>query len=147
MLITLLIKRIWQMRSNVRYILFLLLGVQMFLIGGIIRDIWQDNPPRYFMSFPEPRQENPYRLAANKIQSIYAKGDTVIYCSNKDTMPGGQGTPQFSVVDAQLTNFYLSEDSQIIQRVNPAEPDKIILKKSDGREILIFDLQGTKYRY
>jgi uncharacterized membrane protein len=146
-LIALLIRQIWQMQSNVKYVLFLLLTVQLYLIGGIIQNIWQDNPPRYFMSFAEPRQKNPYKLAADKIQSLYAKGDTVIYCSYKDPMPGGQGTPQFSVVDAQLTNFYLPKDSPIIQRVNPAERDKIRLKKPDGKEILIVDLQGAKYRY
>lgn len=146
-LIALLIRQIWQVQSNVRYILLLLLAVQLYLIGGIIQHIWQDNPPRYFMSFPEPRQKNPYTLAASKIQRLYAKGDTVIYCSYKDPMPGGQDAPQFSVVDAQLTNFYLPKDSQIIQRVNAAEHDKIILKKSDGQEVLIFDLQGAKYRY
>lgn len=146
-LIALLIRQIWLMQSNVRYIVLALLAVQLYLIGGIIQNIWQDNPPRYFMSFAEPRQKNPYILAADKIQRLYSKGDTVIYCSYKDPMPGGQGTPQFSVVDAQLTNFYLPKNSQIIQRVNPAEHDKIMLKKPDGKAILIVDLQGAKYRY
>lgn len=146
-LIALLIKQIWNLKSDVKYTLLVLLAAQLYLIGGIIRNIWHDNPPRYFMSFAEPRQKNPYSLAANKIQGLYAKGDTVVYCSYKDPMPGGQGTPQFSVVDAQLTNFYLPKDSQIIQRVNPEERDKIMLKKPDGREILIVDLQGAKYRY
>lgn len=146
-LIAILIRQIWHMQSNVKYALFLLLAMQLYLIGGIIQSIWQDNPPRYFMSFAEPRQQNPYIISANKIQSMYAKGDTVIYCSYKDPMPGGQGTPQYSVVDAQLTNFYLPKDSQLIQRVNPAERDKIVLKKLSGQKILIFDLQGAKYRY
>ncbi|MBA4852559.1 glycosyltransferase family 39 protein [Emticicia sp. BO119] len=146
-LMTLLIRHIWQMQSKVKYVLFLLLSLQLYLIVGIISSIWQDNPPRYFMNFPEPRQKNPYTLAAEKIQNLYTKGDTVIYCSYKDSMPGAQGAPIYSVVDAQLTNFYLPKESQIIQRVNPAERDKIILKKPDGKEILIFDLQGTKYRY
>lgn len=146
-LIALLIEQIWKMQSKVKYILLALLVLQAYLIGGIIQSIWQDNPPRYFMSFAEPRQKNPYIVAADKIKSLYAKGDTVVFCSYKDPMPGGKGKPQFSVVDAQLTNFYLPKDSQIIQRVNPSEHDKIILKKSDGREVLIFDLQGAKYRY
>lgn len=146
-LIALSIRQIWEMQSTIKYVLFLLLAVQLYLIGGVIRSIWQDNPPRYFMSFAEPRQKNPYTSAANKIQSLYAKGDTVIYCSYKDPMPGGQGTPQYSVVDAQLTNFYLPKNSTIIQRVNPAERNKILLKKPDGQEILIVDLQEAKYRY
>jgi uncharacterized membrane protein len=146
-LTALLIKQIWDMQSNIRYVLLVLVAVQLYLIGGIIRSIWQDNPPRYFMSFAEPRQKNPYSIAATKIQGLYAKGDTVVYCSYKDPMPGGQDTPQFSVVDAQLTNFYLPKDSQIIQRINPEEHDKIILKKQDGREILIADLKGAKFRY
>jgi uncharacterized membrane protein len=146
-LVALLIRQIWLIQSNVKYAIFMLLAIQFYLVGGIIQSIWQDNPPRYFMNFPEPRQENPYSFAANKIQSLYTRGDTVIYCSYKDPMPGGQGTPQYSVVDAQLTNFYLPKNSQIIQRVNSAEPNKIMLKKSDGKEIVIFDFQDTKYRY
>ncbi|WP_337044436.1 glycosyltransferase family 39 protein [Emticicia sp. 17c] len=146
-LVAYVIRQIWLLGTQIKYVLLGLLAVQLYLITGIIQDIWQDNPPRYFMSFAAPRVANPYTLAASRIQQLYTKGDTVIYCAHKDAMPGGQDTPAFSVVDAQLTNFYLPRDSEIIQRVNPKEPDKIILKKADGSEKLIFDFKGITYRY
>ena len=140
-----LFKQIFRFQSAIKYMLLLIAGIQLILLGGIITNIWKDNPPRYFMSFQEPRDENPYKLAADKIQQLYAKGDTVIYCSLLDATPGSQDMPPYSVVDAQLTNFYLPKDSEIIQRVNAKERNKILLKKSDGQEVLIVDLNGKRY--
>ena len=99
------------------------------------------------MSFPEPRKVNPYTLSATQIQQKYAKGDTVLYPSISVEKRGGIGMPSYSVVDAQLTNFYLPKDSEIIQKVDINEPDKIILQKADGNKLLIFDFKGTKFRY
>ena len=55
--------------------------------------------------------------------------------------------PSYSVSDAQLTNFYLPKESEIIQRVDINEDNKIIIKKANGSEKLIFDFKGAKYRY
>ncbi|UTA69619.1 glycosyltransferase family 39 protein [Emticicia sp. 21SJ11W-3] len=145
-LTALLIRQMLLLESSVKYALVLLLGVQLVLVCGIVVNIWEDKAPRYFMHFAEPRKENPYKLAADKIVNLYAKGDTVIYCSFLDnSTPGGKDLPPFSVVDAQLTNFYLPKNSDIIQRVNPEEQNRIFIKKSDGREILITDLKKSRY--
>ena len=145
MLTAILFRQVFRLKSGIKYLLLLVAGIQLILVGGIISNIWQDNPPRYFMSFQEPRDENPYKLAADKIQSLYTKGDTVVYCSLLDSTPGSKDMPPYSVVDAQLTNFYLPRDSEIIQRVNAQERNKIVLKKQDGQEVLIVDLTGKRY--
>lgn len=146
-LIALLIREIWYFKSNAKYVLLTMCCVQFYLLTGIIQNIWLDNPPRYFMSFPEPRKNNPYQLVANKILQNYAEGDTVLYSNHQDTTPGGKDIPSYSVVDAQLTNFYLPKNSQINQRVNQQEPEKIILKKKNGTKIILFDFEGVRFRY
>ncbi len=95
----------------------------------------------------EPRKNNPYQLVASKILQNYAEGDTVLYSNHQDTTPGGKDIPSFSVVDAQLTNFYLPKKSQNKQRVNQQKPEKNILKKKNGTEIILFDFEGVRFRY
>ena len=146
-LISLIIKDLWSKNAWIKYPIFIVFGVQFLTVTNFIYQIWNDNPPRYFMSFPQPRKNNPYQFAAEKIQHEYAKGDTIIYPSIFVTKEGGIDMPNYSVVDAQLTNFYLPKNSEIIGRVNPYEPNKIILKKANGEEKLIFEFEGTKYRY
>jgi hypothetical protein len=146
-LIVLIIKDLWISSSLIKYPVYLVLGLQMVTIISLINNVLIDNPPRYFMSFPSPRKPNPYQFLAEKIEQQYVKGDTIVYPSIFIVKEGGIGMPNYSVVDAQLTNFYLPKNSEIIQRVNPTEPNKIMLKKSDGKEKLIFDLEGSKFRY
>ena len=118
--------------------------MQFFILANFIYSIWNDNPPRYFMSFPEPRKPNPYQFIAKKIQQEYTKGDTIVYPSSFFTTERRIDMPNYSVVDAQLTNFYLPKNAEIIERVEPHEPNKVILKKATGEEKLIFDFEGTK---
>ena len=117
------------------------------MVFHLINTIWEDNSPRYFMSFSEPRKMNPYEFSASVIQREYAKGDTVLYPSVFIEKRGGVGMPSYSVSDAQLTNFYLPKDAEFIQRVDIQEENKIIIKKANGSEKLIFDFKGAKYRY
>ena len=146
-LISLIIKDLWQKDNLTKYAIFFFFGIQFFMIIRLDFSIWNDTAPRYFMSFVQPRKMNPYEFSANKIQHEYAKGDTVIYPSTFIEKTGGILMPKYSVVDAQLTNFYLPKTSEIMQRVEPNEPNKIFLKKADGKELLIFDFEGAKYRY
>lgn len=142
------IRYVYRLKDEIKYLFYVGFIVQFIHIIQLNINIWQDNPPRYFMSFTEPRIENPYKTIAEEIKRNYVKGDTVIYCSNyASDVKEGTDMPKYSVVDAQLTNFYLPKDSDIIQRVNPAEKDKIIIKKKDNSEKLIFDLKGIKFRY
>lgn len=144
----LIIRYVYHLKDEIKYLFYAGFIAQFIFILQLNNNIWQDNPPRYFMSFTEPRIENPYKIIAEKIKQNYVKGDTVIYCSNYvSDVKEGTDMPQYSVVDAQLTNFYLPKNSDIIQRVNPDEEDKIIIKRKDNSEKLIFDLQGIKFRY
>ena len=146
-LIVLIIRDLWYKIAWVKYPIYFVFVVQFFIITKLITYVWSDNSPRYFMSFPEARKINPYMFSAKQIQQYYAKGDTVLYPSIFVEKRGGIGMPSYSVVDAQLTNFYLPKDSEITQRVDINEADKIILQKADGSKLLIFDFEGTRYRY
>ncbi len=146
-LIVLIIRDLWDKNALLKYSIYAIFVIQFFMISQLIISVWNDNPPRYFMSFVQPRLKNPYEFSASQIQRHYAKGDTVLYPSVFVGKGGGIGMPEYSVVDAQLTNFYLPKNAEIIQRVDMNEPDKIILKKANGKEKVIFDFEGTKYRY
>ncbi len=146
-LIILIIKDLWSKKPIVKFITYTVFAIQFFMVLHLINAIWSDNAPRYFMYFPEPRKENPYEFSAQTIQREYAKGDTVLYPSVFIEKRGGVGMPTYSVSDAQLTNFYLPKDAEIIQRVDINEENKIIIKKTNGSKKLIFDFKGVKYRY
>ncbi|AFK04089.1 hypothetical protein Emtol_2956 [Emticicia oligotrophica DSM 17448] len=146
-LLALLIQNLFKKANIIRFPILLIWAIQFLMILKLVNNVWNDKAPRYFMSFPEPRKENPYQTSANLIIKNYAKGDTVLYPSVFVEKRGGLGMPSYSVVDAQLTNFYLPKDSEIIQRVNLNEENKIYIQKPDGSQQLIFDFEGTKYRY
>lgn len=146
-LILLIIKDLWNIKPIFKFAIFGIFSLQFFLVFRLINTIWEDNSPRYFMSFSEPRKMNPYEFSASVIQHEYAKGDTVLYPSVFIEKRGGFGMPSYSVSDAQLTNFYLAKDAEFIQRVDIQEENKIIIKKANGSEKLIFDFKGAKYRY
>ncbi len=141
-------KEFYNSTSNSKYLIFSGFAVQFFFLFGINNTIFEDNPPRYFTSFPEKRLKNPYFTLAQNIENQYQKGDTVLYCSASDkSTPGGYKMHSFSVVDAQLTNFYLPKTAEYIQRVDRNEPNKVFIKKSNGDKIELFDFKGIKYRY
>ena len=121
---------------------------QAFQITEIINGILQDKSAKYTY-FTTPRIENPYLKAANLIQENYAKGDTVIVPSQNKSVYQNlvTDTPKISVFDAQYLNVYFPKKANIIQRINANEANKIILKKANGEQKLIFDFEGTKYRY
>jgi uncharacterized membrane protein len=146
-LISLIIKDLWNIKPIFKFAIFGFFSLQFFMVFHLINTIWEDNSPRYFMSFSEPRKMNPYEFSASVIQREYAKGDTVLYPSVFIEKRGGVGMPSYSVSDAQLTNFYLPKDAEFIQRVDIQEENKIIIKKANGSEKLIFDFKGAKYRY
>lgn len=146
-LISLIIKDLWSKKPIVKFSVYAVFILQFFMVLRLINTIWYDNAPRYFMYFSEPRQANTYEFSAKAIQREYAKGDTVLYPSVFIEKRGGLGMPSYSVSDAQLTNFYLPKESEIIQRVDINEANKIIIKKANGSEKLIFDFKGAKYRY
>ncbi len=146
-LICLIIRDLCSIKLFVKYGFYTIFLANIFIISQLINNVWNDTAPRYFMYFAEPRTRNPYELLARNIEQTYAKGDTVLYPSIFVEKNGGLNMPTYSVSDAQLTNFYLPKNATIIQRVNIFEENKVILKKANGNQEVLFDFQGTKYRY
>jgi hypothetical protein len=145
--IVLIISDLWDKNILLKLPISAFYLIQLCFIVQLINDVWTDKTPRYFSYFAEPRQQNPYQFSAQRIQQEYAKGDTILYPSVFIEKRGGKGMPTYSVSDAQLTNFYLPKNSEIIQRININEENKIIIKKANGTEKLIFDFKGAKFRY
>ena len=125
---------------------WVVLGIifQLVHLALIITQIYKDTQPRYFMSYVEPREVNPYKTLADKIVANASPADTVIYCSDVILK---ENEDFYSVIDAQLTNFYLPKDLEIPQRIDINEPDKVYLKHADGSREELFDFEGQKYRY
>ncbi|GAB3901543.1 hypothetical protein GCM10028803_26400 [Larkinella knui] len=126
-----------------------ILLIQSGLIVQLLQRIYNDTAPKY-TSFAIPRIANPFWASAKKIEALYAPGDTVLYPSLKrheysDIDKSGR---PYAIIEAQLVNLYLPKDATYYQRIDPNEPDKIVLVKGrTGQKITIFDLEGMKYRY
>ncbi len=99
--------------------------------------------------FEPARVPNPYAMAAKSILEKYEKSDTLL-------IPGGYSEFYDQVFedkklvyfnDAQYLNLYLPKKSNIPEKIDLNERDKVFLKKENGEKLLIFDFEGTKYRY
>lgn len=145
--VSLLVYKIYQ-NYDLKFGWLLVLGLlQLVSIAGVIRDIYRDNPPRYFMNFYEPRQVNPYRELADTLVKRVVAGDTVVYPSFSQRLYGGRDEASHSIADAQLINIYLPQHATIIQRIDHNEPNKVMLKHADGSQEMLFDFEGATYRY
>ncbi|GAB3284192.1 hypothetical protein GCM10027347_61080 [Larkinella harenae] len=148
-LVALMVRKLFAQRLWISLPLGAVLLVQAGLVVRLLQQIYQDTAPKY-TSFATPRTPNPFWISAQKIKEQYAPGDTVLYPSLKRreyTKIDETGRP-YDVIDAQLVNIYLPRDATYYQRIDPTEPDKIVLIKGrTGQKITIFDLEGTKYRY
>lgn len=122
------------------------LALQLSNILSVISSVYDDRAPHYFAEYGEPRMKNPYITISKFIRNNYAKNDTIFYPSHGTFInDAGKITP--SVVDAQLVNIYLPKNADYIQKVDYHEKNKVILKKSDGKRIVIFDFKDSRYRY
>jgi 4-amino-4-deoxy-L-arabinose transferase-like glycosyltransferase len=99
--------------------------------------------------FDPPRIPNPYSTAARNILGKYEKSDTLFipggYQEFYAQVFGKEKTVDYT--DAQYLNLYLPKKANIPQKIDINEPDKVFLKKGSGEKVLIFDFEGTKYRY
>lgn len=124
--------------------------VQSGFIIQLLGKIYDDIEPKYTY-FSQARIPNPYWSSAKELIKRYTPGDTIVYPNRQRQIYDEKietNTFPASVFDAQLTNVYLPKDAQYIQRIDPAERDRIILiKERTGEKITIFDFEGTKYRY
>lgn len=127
-----------------------ILLVQSGFIIQLLGKIYDDVEPKYTY-FSQTRISNPYWLSAKELIKRYTPGDTIVYPNRQRQIYDEKietNTFPASVFDAQLTNVYLPKDAQYLQRIDPAERDRIILIKGrTGEKITIFDFEGTKYRY
>ncbi|RIV25340.1 phospholipid carrier-dependent glycosyltransferase [Fibrisoma montanum] len=124
--------------------------LQLGFIVQLLIEIYADAQPKYTY-FDRPRIANPYWASAQQLKTLYAPGDTILYPNLKRPIYSEKIDKTYSPVgllDAQLVNVYLPENAQFIQRVDPAEPNRIVLVKGKtGQKITIFDFEGTKFRY
>lgn len=129
-----------------------LAGICLLLFQGVqtyrdIQDIVLDTSPKYTF-FGEARISNPYQAIAEQVNAEYEVGDTLLVPNRNEGLYAGfveEGA--LKIEDAQYVNMYLTTDKTIIQRINLTEPDLFILKKSNGSQQVLFDLEGSKYRY
>lgn len=136
----------WWFSFPIAAVLFL----QVIHIGQLLGAIYADEAPKYTY-FDKARITNPYWASAQQLKQLYAPGDTILYPNKKRIIYSQQFDKTFSPVsllDAQMVNVYLPKDAPYIQRVDPNEPDRIMLVKGHSdKKITIFDFQGGIYRY
>ena len=80
---------------------------------------------------PVDRKENPYVETANQLKAKSSPGDTIVFPS---------------LIDAQLTNIYMTLPDQVIQKVDTKLDGKFILKTKAG-EVQIADFKKDKLYY
>ncbi len=124
--------------------------VQGWFMAQLLGKIYADTEPKYTY-FDRARIANPYWSSAQELIARYTPGDTIVYPNRARKIYDARvesNTFPASVFDAQMANLYLPKDAQYIQRIDPAEPDRILLiEGKTGRKITIFNFEGTKYRY
>jgi hypothetical protein len=88
-------------------------------------------------------------MIAASIQARYQVGDTVVYPSSKANLLDSKYLRNLVIdpLDAQNVNLYLNETDSFIQRVDPFMQDSVLIKKANGKVLVIFDFKKGKYRY
>lgn len=136
--------------SKFKFYFALQILIQLVVVGKITWQFYEDVSPKYSQRVI-PRKENPYPLLAEKIIENYQVGDTLIYPSFSAEEYGKFDVYTTDIKkhteDAQLTNLYLPRTANYIQKIDLKEPNKVILKKADGKEIVLCNFEGKKFRY
>lgn len=145
-IVSLVIQKVWKLEMGYKIPLMILFIIQTGFVAGRIQGIYADRSPKYTY-FVEPRQPNPYYLAAGKIKELYQPGDTIFYPApmmvfhtemDRTFLP-------YSIQDAQLTNLYLPKDAEYVQAMDTTQTDKIILKqKITGDSLELINLNGRR---
>ncbi|MFN8356223.1 MAG: glycosyltransferase family 39 protein [Spirosomataceae bacterium] len=134
---------------GIRSIAYVIVACQLWFVSGTIRAIYNDQIPKYTY-FSKPRTANPYAFIAHTLTNLYQPGDTIIYPSNTQSVFSAADTIKaaVSVLDAQLVNLYLPKEAEFQQKINPQEPNLVILwQKSTQKPKVIFNFEGLKFRY
>ena len=131
------------------YVIWAIFGIQIFFVGMTVKKVLQDESFKYNYR-DKARSENPYPMIAKKLEKMYQSGDTIVYPSYVKTFYEADiytKNIKRSVLDAQYVNLYFPKDAEFVQTIDANEPNKVILKKKDGRKLEIFDLKGDLFRY
>ena len=131
------------------YFIWAVFAVQLFFVGKTVVTVLNDESLKYNYR-DKARSENPYPKIANALVKQYQTGDTIVYPSYiKGYYQEDQyvSTIKKSVLDAQYVNLYLPKNADYIQTIDIKELHKVILRKRDGRKIVVFDLKGDTFRY
>lgn len=148
-IVAMMLRQLARLPTVFRAILLTVLVIQSYFVARLLYHIYEDRDVKYTY-FSTPRLPNPHRLAASRIQELYAPGDTILYPSvrlfarhevEKTFSP-------YSIQDAQLTNLYLPREATYLQRMDTTDVDKIrLVKANSGQVITLFDFKGKTLRY
>jgi uncharacterized membrane protein len=133
----------------INYVIWSIFAIQLFFVGLTVKTVLNDESFKYNYR-DKARAENPYPKVAASLTKLYHTGDTIAYPSYIKTFYEADiytKNIKKSVLDAQYVNLYLPKDAEYIQTVDVNEPNKVILRKKDGRKIEIFDFKGDLFRY
>ncbi|GAB3493771.1 hypothetical protein GCM10027341_09450 [Spirosoma knui] len=143
------VQQVFRQPAYLRLTLGVVLAIQTYFVGDLLHRIYEDQSPKYTY-YGRYRIANPYMTAAERIIKSYAPGDTILYPSARTT-PRDEIEKTYSthsIMDAQYTNLYLPKDATYYQRLDTTQTDRIVLVKGKtGSRVVIFDFEGTKYRY
>jgi hypothetical protein len=130
-----------------RIIACIFLLAQTYQLVGLFVPLYSDQHQKY--TFSVGRGPNPYPMIAASIQARYQVGDTVVYPSSKANLLDSKYLRNLVIdpLDAQNVNLYLNETDSFIQRVDPFMQDSVLIKKANGKVLVIFDFKKGKYRY
>jgi hypothetical protein len=138
--------KLWQLKSSLKWVIVVGLGIQLFFVVQTLRAIYADRSPKYTYRI-EPRQPNPHYAAAQLAKQLYQAGDTLLLPAPlaKFDNPMDRTYLPYSVVDAQYFNLYLPKEGIFVQKLDTVLVDKIQLKKADGTITELTDLKGKRY--
>ncbi|RXK49791.1 glycosyltransferase family 39 protein [Aquirufa rosea] len=138
---------IFQLNVWAKIVASIFLFIQVNYLVQLILPLYSDKPQKY--TFAHDRISNPYPYIAQKIKKYYQLGDTVFYPSRMSNFLNSAHlqTRVADVSDAQLTNVYFEPSDLYLQKIDTLIQDSVLLKKKNGRRLLIFDFKKGKYRY
>ena len=131
------------------YVIWGIFAIHLYFVAMTTKDVLNDVSMKYNYR-DKARNENPYPIIAQKLIGQYQQGDTIVYPSyTKIIFEADIYTKNIkkSFLDAQYVNLYLPHDAEYVQTINVFEPNKILLKKTNGTSIEIFDFKGDTFRY
>ena len=137
----------WNKGIWLKAIICIFLISQTYFLVQMFIPLYSDKPQKY--TYSHDRGPNPYIKIASLIKEKYKSGDTVVYPSSMANFFDSKHMRNRIIdpTDAQNVNLYLDEKDSFIQRVDSYNRDSIMLNKSNGQKLLIFDFEKGKYRY